>query len=111
MSEAAVPADSSTFFVPKGREYRVAGLLVLSFTARTRDNFESIGDRQVPELGAYLANMAVDPGFRRCAPAQFLAATMFREQGALEGPQNIWQLSDMLPPNPVTWRCLKTYSF
>jgi hypothetical protein len=55
--------------VPKGREYRIAGVLVLSFTERTRDHFESLGDKPVPELGAYLANMAVDTAFRRCAHA------------------------------------------
>lgn len=59
-------AESSTFFVPEGREYRVVGLATVSFTEDTRDNFVANGEPPVPDKSVYLSNMSVDTTFRRC---------------------------------------------
>lgn len=62
-------AEVSQFFVPEGREYRVAGLAALSYTEDTRDDFAELGDPPVPEDSIYLTNMVVSKYFRRYVPS------------------------------------------
>ena len=60
-------AESSTFFVPEGRAYRVVGLATIAFTEEAQDVDE--GNPPVPDSSVYLGNMSVDKDFRRCRPA------------------------------------------
>lgn len=50
--------------LPPGKDSRLVGTVSLSFDASSREAFASLAP---PEDEAYLANMAVDPKFRRCA--------------------------------------------
>jgi hypothetical protein len=48
--------------LPPGKESRLVGTVSLSFAASSREPFNSLAP---PEDEPYLANMAVDPKFRR----------------------------------------------
>lgn len=62
-------------FVPEGKDHRVAGIVLLSFTSETRDSFLALNELPVPANSVYLANMAVDKAFRRCATPQRVRCT------------------------------------
>jgi hypothetical protein len=58
------PADPS--LLPPGKDSRLVGTVSLSFPADSREAFDSLAP---PQDLPYLANMAVDPKFRRYSEA------------------------------------------
>ena len=65
--KSGMRVEGSKVFLAEGKDHRVAGIVLLSFTDATRDGFLAMNELPVPADSVYLANMAVDKAFRRCA--------------------------------------------
>jgi hypothetical protein len=63
------PCRAEPALLPPGKDSRLVGTVSLSFDASSRETFDSLAP---PQDETYLANMAVDPKFRRCARSGLL---------------------------------------